>query len=522
MFDIPDYYLPAITRIHARSTPDKIALICEDGSLSWGDFEVRMCAFARFLNEHGIGRGDCVAVLAEPTIDAIVAQFGAIKSGAHVASLSGMVSGESLTSMIADSNAAVLIVDNHFLPRIEALLDALPIDMLRFRVFLGNAKDGWSSFREIIAADTGGTFSVPIERDQPYVLIYSSGTTSTPKGIVLSHGSRLANASVLAIEKRYDSRAIVFCATALYSHTTWTLLNLAFLVGGTAVVMRKFDAREALRLIDRYRVSHTVLVPAQVRMLLDAAEEEAADLGSIRTICTTGSAMTASLKQRTIERFPEAYFEIYGLTEGLVLILKPEDTKEHADSVGKPLLGNDIRIIDDAGAEVEPGERGEIVGYGPQLMLGYHKRAEATEAAIWREPDTGRTFLRSGDIGYFDADGFLHLSGRKKDMLVSGGYNIYPQDIEEVVVRHPAVVECSVIGVPHEKWGETPYAYVVARNGHQEPGDLLQWINEKVGKHERLNGMEWIDTLPRNAAGKVLKRELLELFTRSRNAEDRS
>jgi len=189
-------------------------------------------------------------------------------------------------------------------------------------------------------------------------------------------------------------------------------------------------------------------VPAILRMLLDHEDAATADLSAIESLCTVGSAMPLPLEQRLVARFPHAFCEIYGLTEGLILFLAPRDAAAHIESVGKPMIGYDIRIVGDDDRELPAGQKGEIVGYGPMLMKGYNRRPDATGEAIWREPVSGRT-LRSGDIGRFDADGFLHLVDRKKDMLVSGGYNVFPADIERVAVQHAAVLEVAVVGVPH-------------------------------------------------------------------------
>ncbi|MCX7324964.1 MAG: class I adenylate-forming enzyme family protein [Hyphomicrobiales bacterium] len=524
MFDIPSVFLPDIISGHARRWPEKRALVCDDATMTWRELDIAICAFARFLRSRGVGRGARVAVLAEPTAGAIVAQFGALRAGAGVASLSGMVSGDSLARMIRDSGAETLIVDGHFSPVIASIADQLPADMHHTRIAIGDVRGGWTAFADALAegvAQSDAPFP-RLEPDDDFVILYSSGTTGIPKGIVLSHGCRLSNCWLLAVEKRYDADAIVFSATALYSNTTWTLLTLAFFVGGTAVAMRKFEAVPALALLQRWRVTHTILVPAVLRMILDCEGADRADLGTIRALCTTGSQMPRLLKERVIARFPCAYFEIYGLTEGLILILRPDEVLAYIDSVGKPMIGNDIRIIDDAGRVLPAGEKGEIVGYGPLLMRGYNRRPDATEEAIWREPETRKTFLRSGDIGYFDRDGFLHLVDRKKDMLVSGGYNVYPADIERVILQHPAVLEATVIGVPHDKWGETPLAYVVQRPGAPviEAADLAGWINARVGKHERVWQVRFLASLPRNAGGKILKRELRDSFGATIPAKD--
>jgi acyl-CoA synthetase (AMP-forming)/AMP-acid ligase II len=182
---------------------------------------------------------------------------------------------------------------------------------------------------------------------------------------------------------------------------------------------------------------------------------------------------------------------------------------QHGDSSGRPVLGNDIRIVGSDDREVPPGERGEIVGYGPQLLQRYHNDDAKTAEAIWREPRSGRTFLRTGDIGYFDADGYLHVVDRKKDMIVSGGYNVFAADIEAVIASHPDIVESGVIAVPHEKWGETPMAFVVPRPAMQLPPENFRlWVNERLGKHQRVSQLVYCDALPRNSSGKVVKPEL--------------
>jgi acyl-CoA synthetase (AMP-forming)/AMP-acid ligase II len=518
MFDVPSVFLPDIIAGHARTRPAKLALVCDDANLTWRQFDDAINAFARYLAARGIGRGHRVAVLAEPTAAAMIVQFGTLRAGACVASVSGMASSDALARMIADSAPNVLVADEHFSDFFARAVTGAPSAAPDLRIRIGSSPAGWLGLEEVL---TEGSAMPPraftrIEGEDEFVILYSSGTTGVPKGIVLSHACRLANCWLLAVEQRYDSNAVVFSATALYSNTTWTLVTLALFVGGTAVVMRKFEAKGALDLLRRWRVSHTILVPAVLRMVLDAESEDPSDLSAIRMVCTTGSQMPLALKQRTICRFPGAYFEVYGLTEGLILILKPEDAQDHIDSVGKPMLGNDIRIVDDGGAEMPAGRKGEIVGYGPLLMRGYNRRPEATEEAIWRDA-AGRTFVRSGDIGYFDEQGFLHLVDRKKDMLVSGGYNVFPADIERVITSHPDVLEATVIGIPHEKWGETPLAYVVLKSGSGTvTGEAMTaWINQRVGKHERVSGVRFLEALPRNAGGKILKRQLRNAFARS-------
>jgi acyl-CoA synthetase (AMP-forming)/AMP-acid ligase II len=282
-------------------------------------------------------------------------------------------------------------------------------------------------------------------------------------------------------------------------------------MGGAAVLMPKFDAAAACALIARHAVTHTILVPAQYSALLD--QPDLARLASLRMACTVGSLMAAERKQQIDALLPGRLHEVYGLTEGLVTILRPADLATHAASVGRPMLGNDIRILDGRDLPVPPGEPGEIVGCTPFLMQGYLGRPDATAATLWRDPASGRDFLRSGDIGRFDAAGFLHLVDRKKDMIVSGAANIYPADIERILFTHPGIADACVIGVPHPRWDETPLALVVLRPGApQDTAAILAWANDRLGKQQRLSAVELRESLPRNAAGKILKRLLREPY----------
>src|SRR6185369_9773500 len=338
-----------------------------------------------------------------------------------------------------------------------------------------------------------------VRGDDPLCIIYSSGTTSAPKGIVLSHRCRLLTAFLTCSEFGYNSRSVVIVAAQLHSNTAWSLLIRAFLFGATAVVMSKFEAGAWCRLVEQHHCTHTTLVPVQLQAILDAAD--GFDLSSLQTVGSTGSLMAPTLKQRVIARFPAQFYEVYGLTEGVATILRPEEMVQHGASSGRPVLGNDIRIVGADDREVPPGERGEIVGYGPQLLQRYHNDDAKTAEAIWREPRSGRSFLRTGDIGYFDSDGYLHVVDRKKDMIVSGGYNIFAADIEAVIASHPDIVESGVIAVPHEKWGETPMAFVVPRPAMQLPPENFRlWVNERLGKHQRVSQLIYCETLPRNAS----------------------
>jgi len=253
----------------------------------------------------------------------------------------------------------------------------------------------------------------------------------------------------------------------------------------------------------------------QYQRLMAHPDFDQYDLSSFKYKFSTSAPFGAALKADVLKRWPGGLVEFYGMTEGggtCILEAHLHPTKLH--TVGKPAENHDIRLIDDNGVEVPRGEAGEVVGHSPIMMTGYHGQPEKTRDAEWYDP-TGKRFIRTGDVGRFDDEGFLTLFDRKKDMVISGGFNIYPSDLEAVLRKHEAVFDAAVVGVPSEQWGETPVAFVVRKPGATVDAEtLLQWTNDQVGKTQRLAGLEWIDELPRSAIGKVLKRELRDGYSK--------
>jgi acyl-CoA synthetase (AMP-forming)/AMP-acid ligase II len=251
----------------------------------------------------------------------------------------------------------------------------------------------------------------------------------------------------------------------------------------------------------------------QYQRLLECDDFDDFDLSSLDATMCCGSPLSAVLKQAIMKRLPGDFIELYGLTEGLVTILTPEDMRKKTDSVGRPAPGQHVAILDDQDRVLQNGEAGEIVGRSRLMMSGYHDNDAENEAATWLHP-SGDRWLRTGDIGRVDEDGFLYLVDRKKDMIISGGQNIYPADIEAVLIRHDTVSEVAVIGVGSEKWGETPFAVIVPKAGASaDAAEILAWANARLGKQQRISAAQFVDELPRNPNGKVLKRDLRRRFT---------
>jgi len=316
----------------------------------------------------------------------------------------------------------------------------------------------------------------------------------------------------MAVALRYHSGARTLCNLGLFSNISWVAMLATIFAGGTLVVQRRFDVAGCLELIQREKVTHFVMVPLQFQKVLEYAHYDDYDLSSLDAYMCCGSPLAVGLKQEIVARMPGSFIELYGLTEGLVTILGPEDVLEKVESVGRACPGQFLAVIDDDGNILPNGEAGEIVGQSRFMMAGYHANAEADKESTWVHP-TGARWLRTGDVGKFDADGFLYLVDRKKDMILSGGQNIYPADIEATIVEHDSVHEVAVVGVASKKWGETPLAVVVLVEGRSiDTDELTAWSNSRLGKQQRIAATIIVSELPRNPNGKVLKRELRKQF----------
>jgi acyl-CoA synthetase (AMP-forming)/AMP-acid ligase II len=286
--------------------------------------------------------------------------------------------------------------------------------------------------------------------------------------------------------------------------------TLAF--GGTAVLLGKFEVRRFLEVAERQRATHVMLVPIQYQRIMALPDFDSYDLSSFRFKACTSAPFAAELKADIVRRWPGELLEIYGMTEGGgTCLLFASQFPDKLQTVGRPAPGSDIRVIDEEGKEAPPGTIGEVVGRSHIMMEGYHGRPEESRASEWQDA-AGNRFIRTGDLGRFDEDGFLTLLGRSKDMIISGGFNVYPPDIEAVLLENADVVDAAVIGVPSETWGETPYAFYVARSSNLAPSDLVAWANQRLGKTQRLSGARQIAEIPRSAIGKVLKRELRDRY----------
>jgi len=504
----PTKTIVEVVRDNAKAHPEKLALVCDGQTVSWGAFDQRINKIANLLLSMGVSKGDNIAIISPNSIPYAELFMGILRAGACVTPLSTMASPDALQKMLTDCGARAIFVAAQYLELVDGFIADL--DLARFAIDFDHP-----AFQPYGAAVDGASDSDPeiqIEMSDAFNLIYSSGTTGTPKGILHNHWMRSAQMDRVS-PNGYDDNARTLLSTPLYSNTTIVSFLPTLYGGSTVYLMPKFDARGYLEIVQREKITHTMLVPVQYKRIMDVADFDAFDLSSMQVKFSTSAPLRAEVKADVLARFPGKLLEYYGLTEGGgVTVLNSAEHPDKLHTVGQPAPGNEIRLIDETGAEVPKGTVGEICGRGPTMMAGYFGRDDLTADYIWRDA-AGNVFFRSGDMGRFDEDGFLILSDRKKDMIISGGLNIYADDLELVLLADPDVTDAAVIGVPSDAWGETPYGLVVLREGATRSGDdICADANAKLGKSQRLSAVELRDELPRSSIGKILKKELRAPF----------
>ena len=498
-----------ILRLRAAERPDHAAVIMETGeAVTYGEFDALADRVAAALQRDGIQRNEAVAVCALSSIPYTALFLGALRAGVAVAPLAPSSTPEAIAGMVADCGARLFFVD-------ASVAEAQKPHPIAVRQIALDGSDFGEAFDAWLAPEGAQPAPVIIVPEDPFNIIYSSGTTGAPKGIVQSHGMRWKHVT-RGDAVGYGPEAVALLSTPLYSNTTLVCFFPILAGGGTLVLMKKFDAAKYLDLAQRHRMTHTMLVPVQYRRLMDRPDFGDFDLSSTVMKFCTSAPFAAELKADVLKRWPGGLVEYFGMTEGggtCILLAHEHPDKLH--TVGQPAPGHDIRLIDEDGVQVGPGVVGEIVGRSGGMMNGYHGQSGKTAEASWTSPE-GWNFIRTGDVGRFDEEGFLTLMDRKKDMIISGGFNIYPSDIEAEIVKHPEVVEAAVVGVPSHAWGESPVAFVAVKPDARIDADgLRSWVNARLGKTQRLIDLKLVESLPRSHIGKVLKRELRDGWTAS-------
>jgi acyl-CoA synthetase (AMP-forming)/AMP-acid ligase II len=501
--------LSDVVRAHAAATPDRPALLFEERAVGFGELDGLADRAAAALQREGIAPGNAIGLCAINSVEWVAAFLGVLRAGAVAVPLAPAWTGESISRMLADARARLLFVDHEAGEALGPVRERIGAPWISL-----DGRGPGAPLETWLAPPGAPPRPAEVGPSDPFNLIYTSGTTGTPKGIVQPHAMRWAHVQRGPL-LGYGLDAVTMVSLPLWSNTTLVSFLPALGMGGTVVLMRRFDAARFLSLAERHRATHAMLVPVLFQRLLAAPEFDRHDLSSFRVKTCTSAPFAAALKAEVLRRWPGGLVEFYGMSEGGASCMLPAHL--HPDklhTVGRPQPGHEIRLVDEAGRELAPGEIGEVVGRSPMMMTGYHGLPDATAAAEWFDTQR-RRFIRTGDVGRLDEDGFLVLLDRKKDVVISGGANVYPSDLEAVLREHPAVAEAAVVGVPSERWGEAPMAFVVPAAGATATAEALRaWTNARLGKTQRLALVEIVEALPRSGVGKVLKRELRDRFLR--------
>jgi fatty-acyl-CoA synthase len=483
-------------------SPDRIAIVHEGRSVSYAEFADGVTRLAHVLRAAGVGPGDRVGYLGRN--DPALAQtlFAACALGAVLVPLNFRLTAPELAFMLADSGTGVLVWGPEMAPVVAALRDG-EVAIGRY-LAVGGELDG------LLAGAPPDPVDTPVGLEQSCMIQYTSGTSGRPKGVVLTHGNVTWNCYNALIDLDLAGDEVTLVVAPLF-HTgalNQTFLP-TFLKGGRSVIVPAFDAGRVLALIAEHRVTFTFCVPGMFLAIAQSPGWPAADLSSVRTLVCAGAPVPEPVI-RLYQQRGLTFLQGYGLTETApgALMLRADASTRKVGSTGTPCFFTGVRVVRPDQTDVAVGEVGEVIVAGPNVMSGYWQRPEATAAAFY----PGGWF-RSGDGATVDADGYVYVADRIKDMIISGGENVYPAEVEEVLYRHPAVAECAVIGVPDPAWGEVGRAVVVPQPAAAAtPAEILAFLTGQLATYKIPRSVVFTDTLPRTGSGKVLKRRLRELY----------
>lgn len=494
---------------HAKYKTHKTAIVCGNQRQTFAELNAHVNQLVHAMQQAGVRKRDKVATILPNCIELWEIYWACAKMGAVAVPLSPLLRGSGLANLIDNADTRLVITNREtagYVTEVKAALGKVPAE----NYWLVNAS-GIEGFLSYHTKKSEQSFTEPdvepVTGSDPYNIIYSSGTTGLPKGIVISHAVRALYGSLFANSYRMTPESVVMHSGSIIFNGSFLTLMPAMFLGCTYVLQDHFDPQQVIDVIGKESVTHTILVPSQIIACLQQQRFCKAALPSIEYILSVGAPLLLEHKQELNKRIPGVFYELYGLTEGFMTILDKTDAARKTGSVGYAPSFMDMKICNEDGETLPAGVVGEIVGKGPLLMDGYYKNGIQTRDAL------RNGWLYTGDLGYVDEEGFLFLTGRKKDLIISGGVNVYPADIEEVVIKHPAVTDVAVFGVAHGEWGETPVAAVVIKTGEAEAVAIKTWVNDHIdARFQKVYDVVIIPELPRNVAGKVLKRELKEQY----------
>ncbi|HOP84841.1 MAG TPA: long-chain-fatty-acid--CoA ligase [Syntrophorhabdaceae bacterium] len=493
--------------------PDKEVFIYGEKRLTFSNFNARVNRLVHLLQSMNLKKGDKIGILSWNCIECTEITGAAMKGGFVVVPFNPRFQINELDYIIHDSQVKVIFTGKELIPIVLMLKEKF--SGIEF-ISLEEKSPEMSFYDELINNFTDAEPDVDVTEDDPFIIFYTSGTTGIPRGAIYTHYKKLEEARTKAIlgGLRHDNIHVMILP--LFHIGGWSHFWTFFMVGGTNIIMpnRSFDPAATLKVIEKERATDIHIVPTQLAMFLSLPDVEKYDLSSLKQIWYAASPMPLELLKKGMARFGPVFGQGYGQTESgpdisilpledHKVIYKSEEEQKILASCGQPCLWVHARIVDDKGADVEPYQVGEIIVKSKSVMVGYWNKPDYTKETIVN------SWLHTGDMGYYDEKGYMYIVDRKKDLIISGGENVYPREVEEILYKHPSVMEAAVIGVPDEKWVERVHAVVVLKKGAQVTADeIINFCKERIAKYKAPRSVEFVDALPKNPQGKILKREL--------------
>ncbi len=500
----------------AKASAEKIAYYFLDKSCSYAELDATITKFASGLEKLGVKQGDHIALLLGNSPHFVISLYGALRLGATVIPVNPIYTQDEIGYILNNGDVKVVVGLDRMIPLVEKVDTLLP--KVEHYIICETEQKGWEqsgaetlsvyskmkSFTEIITSGDLNFQGPELQDDDTALILYTSGTTGKPKGAMLTHKNLYSNAKDIGdyLKMNHNDRVIttlpmfhVFCLTVA--------LNAPLLSGATILIVPKFSPKEIFRLAKQYKATVFAGVPTMYNFLYQYPEGNADDLKTLRLCISGGASLPVALLKNFEAKFNVLVSEGYGLSEASpVTCFNPLDRPRKPGSIGTTILHVENKVVNELGEEVPPGVVGELVVRGPNVMKGYYKMPEETAATI------KDGWLFTGDMARMDEDGYFYIVDRKKDLILVGGYNVYPREVEEVIYNHKDVVETAVIGVPDPNQGEAVSAYVVSKNPELTVEQLLEYCHEHLAKYKVPSYIEFLEELPKNTTGKILRRAL--------------
>jgi acyl-CoA synthetase (AMP-forming)/AMP-acid ligase II len=487
----------------AHTLPDKIAVICDGKRVTYGELNARVNQLAHGLLHNGISRSSRVAILMYNSVELVEIYFALAKAGIVGIPLNFRLTSPELSYIIENSDATALIMGKGCEPTINQLKSKL----LRLEHFITVEKDYHKLYQDQPDHEPG----IKVNPEDESFIIYTSGTTGKPKGVILTHKNHFWNAINYTVAYQMDEKDVELALTPLFHSSTLGRVFTYVFTGATFIISNRFDPEQAMEFITQHKVTSITQTPTMYAALLNLPQADRFHTDSVKRVVSGAAPIFPEMKGELKKLFPHAgIFDLYGLTEASpgVTILGHHDPPGKITSVGRPMMSVKIKVIDEDSEELSPGENGEIICRGPNVMKGYYNNEAATQDVL------KGGWLYTGDVGKIDQDGYLYLTGRKKEIIISGGENIYPAEVEVVLQQHPLILEAAVIGVPDGYWGESVKAIVVLKPGKSlTEREVIEYCKSQLALYKKPKSVDFVDALPRNVANKVMKAELLKRYS---------